>query len=145
MFMLCRSPYILLFSRYIGSPSRQAPVMATPSGSPASIVDLISSFRILSTLAPWLSTLNLFHLDLASRSAYSYILASPVHLPSLNVSYDRVRVMAADVPYARHLMSSRLIDSNAIRLELYPASNAASTFVRNVASVSEQHYPLLTQ
>ncbi|KAI8653820.1 hypothetical protein NCS56_01337200 [Fusarium sp. Ph1] len=51
--------------------------MATLSDSPTSVIDLISSYSILSTLAPWLSTLDLFHLGLTSRSAQSYILASP--------------------------------------------------------------------
>lgn len=51
--------------------------MATPFDSPPSIIGLISSYSILSTLAPWLSTLDLFHLSLTSQSAQSYILASP--------------------------------------------------------------------
>ncbi|KAM0411124.1 hypothetical protein ACHAPD_010950 [Fusarium lateritium] len=40
------------------------------------IVDLISSYSILSSLAPWLSTLDLHKLSLTSRSAYSIIHSS---------------------------------------------------------------------
>lgn len=41
-----------------------------------SIVDLLSSYSILSSLAPWLSTLDLHSLSLISRSAYTYIRSS---------------------------------------------------------------------
>lgn len=51
--------------------------MATLSDSLPYIIDLISSYSILSALAPWLSTLDLFHLGLTNRSAHSYILSSP--------------------------------------------------------------------
>lgn len=40
------------------------------------IEDLVSSYSILSSLAPWLSTLDLHHLSLTSRSAYTYIRSS---------------------------------------------------------------------
>ncbi|KAM0492782.1 hypothetical protein ACHAP8_009634 [Fusarium lateritium] len=40
------------------------------------IVDLISSYTILSSLAPWLSTLDLHNLSLTSRSAYTFIHSS---------------------------------------------------------------------
>ncbi|KAM5349364.1 hypothetical protein ACJ41O_005869 [Fusarium nematophilum] len=38
--------------------------------------DLLSSYSILSSLASWLSTLDLYHLALTSRSSFSYILES---------------------------------------------------------------------
>ncbi|UZP38843.1 hypothetical protein NXS19_006659 [Fusarium pseudograminearum] len=41
-----------------------------------SIVDLLSSYSILSSLAPWLSKLDLHNLSLTSRSAYAFIHSS---------------------------------------------------------------------
>jgi hypothetical protein len=41
-----------------------------------SILDLVSSYSILSSLAPWLSTLDLHNLSLTSRTAYAYIHSS---------------------------------------------------------------------
>jgi hypothetical protein len=40
------------------------------------IVDLISSYTILSSIAPWLSTLDLHNLSLTNRSAYTSIHSS---------------------------------------------------------------------
>ena len=37
------------------------------------IIDLISSYSILTSLSPWLSTLDLHNLSLTSRTAYAYI------------------------------------------------------------------------
>ncbi|EWY84032.1 hypothetical protein FOYG_13810 [Fusarium oxysporum NRRL 32931] len=58
---------------------------STPSGNVGSTIeDLISSYSILISLAPWLSTLDLYHLSLASKSAYEYIQSSPTIFKSLS-------------------------------------------------------------
>ncbi|KAF5649402.1 hypothetical protein F52700_676 [Fusarium sp. NRRL 52700] len=60
--------------------------MASNSSSKAgsSIEDLILSYSILTSLAPWLSTLDLYHLSLTSKSAYECIQSSPVIFKSLS-------------------------------------------------------------
>ncbi|KAL7756395.1 hypothetical protein ACKLNR_013388 [Fusarium oxysporum f. sp. zingiberi] len=59
---------------------------STPSGNVGSTIeDLISSYSILTSLAPWLSTLDLYHLSLASKSAYEYIQSSPTIFKSLSL------------------------------------------------------------
>ncbi|KAI1070296.1 hypothetical protein LB507_010309 [Fusarium sp. FIESC RH6] len=42
------------------------------------LIDLIASYSILTSLSPWLSTLDLHNLSLTSRSAYAYI-----HFPKI--------------------------------------------------------------
>ncbi|KAF4333505.1 hypothetical protein FBEOM_12687 [Fusarium beomiforme] len=49
-----------------------------------SINELISSYSILTSLAPWLSTLDLLNLSLTSKSAYGYIRSSPEIFKSLS-------------------------------------------------------------
>lgn len=60
--------------------------MATTTSGDASstIENLISSYSILTSLAPWLSTLDLYHLSLTSKSAYECIQSSPVIFKSLS-------------------------------------------------------------
>jgi hypothetical protein len=48
------------------------------------IADLISSYSILTCLAPWLSTRDLYNLGLTSRSAYAYIHSSSKIFKSLS-------------------------------------------------------------
>ncbi|KAI7762551.1 hypothetical protein LZL87_008897 [Fusarium oxysporum] len=58
---------------------------STPSGNVGSTIeDLISSYSILTSLAPWLSTLDLFNLSLTRKSAYEYIRSSPTIFKSLS-------------------------------------------------------------
>ncbi|KAJ4258068.1 hypothetical protein NW762_008208 [Fusarium torreyae] len=60
--------------------------MATkPSvGASPGLEDLISSYSILSTLTPWLSTLDLYHLARTNRSFYSFVYSSPKIFSSLS-------------------------------------------------------------
>ncbi|KAF5655394.1 hypothetical protein F25303_615 [Fusarium sp. NRRL 25303] len=57
----------------------------TCSGNVGSRIEvLVSSYSILTSLAPWLSTPDLYHLSLTSKSAYECIQSSPVIFKSLS-------------------------------------------------------------
>ncbi|SPJ78305.1 uncharacterized protein FTOL_06694 [Fusarium torulosum] len=56
----------------------------TNGNAPPGIADLISSYSILTCLAPWLSTRDLYNLGLTSRSAYAYIHSSSKIFKSLS-------------------------------------------------------------
>ncbi|RSL74006.1 hypothetical protein CEP53_000566 [Fusarium sp. AF-6] len=45
--------------------------------APPNLTNLISSYSILTTLSSWISTIDLYHLALTSRTHHSFILASP--------------------------------------------------------------------
>ncbi|KAF4452579.1 hypothetical protein F53441_4598 [Fusarium austroafricanum] len=92
----------------------EVPSMATISSESAApgIVDLISSYSILESLVPWLSTLDLFNLSLTSRSAYAYIQPSPKifkHLSRNCLCDGRGLVTRQEyaAPYHRNRMSGR--------------------------------------
>ncbi|KAF5669359.1 hypothetical protein FCIRC_9302 [Fusarium circinatum] len=57
--------------------------ISSNNGGPR-VEDLLSSYSILTSLAPWLSTLDLYHLSLTSKSAYECIQSSPAIFKSLS-------------------------------------------------------------